>query len=161
MDERTAVYLDGAAVDGWDFASMEMVENCGHRFPAQIKSMSDHIAATASAQGKNSSCQCRSANILFSHVARTGAHMTLDEWLDQEGLRQLDLALRSGISQSTISTLKAGGAARSETYERIFFATDGNVTPNDILPVAEWTERLRLASVPKKRHGKSLTPDTR
>jgi transcriptional regulator with XRE-family HTH domain len=60
--------------------------------------------------------------------------MTLREYLDSNKLRQVDFARRLGIGQGHVSHLLNGrGPPGAELMRRIYWATEGAVTPNDFL----------------------------
>ena len=70
---------------------------------------------------------------------------TLDPktWLKKKGLKQADLARRAGLSSGNLSSILAGRvSARAAGLKRIFFASDGEITPNDIFRVGEWLAEL-------------------
>lgn len=73
--------------------------------------------------------------------------MLVEDWLKKKGWRQMDLAREVGITKGALSSIIAGRTApRVDTYRRIFLATDGEVTPNDILRVSEWRDELAAES---------------
>ncbi len=60
--------------------------------------------------------------------------MKLADYLIANQLSEADFAGRAGISREMVNRLKNGQIwLSSETAERIFRATDGEVTPNDFL----------------------------
>lgn len=60
--------------------------------------------------------------------------MKLQDWIDKtEGMTQEKLALLCGCGQPTIARIVAGGATSQGIMEAIFEATEGEVTPNDIV----------------------------
>lgn len=59
--------------------------------------------------------------------------MKLKEWLELKKLTQDQFSAQSGIPQTTISRLCRGQPTSSEMMRTIFEATDGEVTPNDLV----------------------------
>lgn len=60
--------------------------------------------------------------------------MKLADYLTANQLSEADFAGRAGISREMVNRLKNGQIwLSSETAERIYRATDGEVTPNDFL----------------------------
>lgn len=55
--------------------------------------------------------------------------MTLNDYLDRTGETQIDFAKRSGVAQSVLSRILAGGDARGRNWALISRATGGKVTP--------------------------------
>lgn len=60
--------------------------------------------------------------------------MTLAEYFSQTGLTQQQFAARAGITQAYVSRIVAGlcSSVSGEVARRIYAATEGEVTPNDI-----------------------------
>jgi len=64
--------------------------------------------------------------------------MTLQEYLSQNEIPPSRLADKAGVPASTISRILSGDRKPGlEVMKKIMAATDGNVTPNDFLPVQE------------------------
>lgn len=61
------------------------------------------------------------------------AVMSLIEWMEANGVTQMQFAERTGISQRTISHIKHGGNTDFENLRKIHEVTDGAVTPNMII----------------------------
>jgi predicted XRE-type DNA-binding protein len=62
--------------------------------------------------------------------------MKLIEWMTENGLDQVQAEDRLGIDQTTISRLLAGKSCSSATMTKVLDATDGKVTPNDLMGVS-------------------------
>jgi transcriptional regulator with XRE-family HTH domain len=60
--------------------------------------------------------------------------MTLAEYLSETGLTQSAFAARVGITQAYVSRILAGvyESVSQDVVRRIYDATEGEVTPNDI-----------------------------
>jgi transcriptional regulator with XRE-family HTH domain len=64
--------------------------------------------------------------------------MTLAEYLGRNGLTQKAFGARAGIEQSYVSRILAGAPISGTTARRIYTATGGAVTPNDLLLRPGW-----------------------
>jgi predicted XRE-type DNA-binding protein len=58
--------------------------------------------------------------------------VTLKEWLEANQMTQEQFASVSGIGQSSVSRVCVGGHCLPATAVKIYEATEGAVTPNDI-----------------------------
>lgn len=59
--------------------------------------------------------------------------MKLTEFLDRSGLSMVKFAVMVGTTPATISRLSSGSTlGRRGLLERVYQATDGQVTPNDL-----------------------------
>ena len=67
--------------------------------------------------------------------------MTLAEYLDQKSLTEAEFGALIDRSQSAVNKLKNSKRRPDwQTLDRIYVATNGEVTPNDFLPDASTTE---------------------
>jgi len=67
--------------------------------------------------------------------------MTLAEYLDQKSLTEAEFGALIDRSQSAVNKLKNSKRRPDwQTLDRIYVATNGEVTPNDFLPDASQTE---------------------
>lgn len=59
--------------------------------------------------------------------------MKLSEWMAEEELDQVRAETKLGVDQTIISRILSGKGCSDKTKLKIFNATDGKVTPNDLL----------------------------
>ena len=70
--------------------------------------------------------------------------MRLNEFLDKTAMPQAELARRAGVANNTIWAILQGRDCRISVAIKIYEATDGQVTPNDI------AESLMTLTLPKR-----------
>ena len=59
--------------------------------------------------------------------------MTLAQYLAKNNLTQATFAVRMGVGQTTISRAASGLVLSAKLARRIYWVTEGAVTPNDLL----------------------------
>eukprot|EP01037_Dinobryon_pediforme_P027353 gene27353-30217_t len=84
--------------------------------------------------------------------------MRLDQWLAKHQESRSGFARRVGLSPASITQLCNDGAAwvSRETAERILAATNGAVTPNDFLRLADSAAAIQEARMSQSRVAEAI-----
>lgn len=64
--------------------------------------------------------------------------MKLHDWLEQKEITAYRFAVDNGIRHTYMSKIKKGMIPGRELMEKIYRATNGEVTPNDFYGTEEW-----------------------